>query len=104
MLKSIREITGQKIDRVQLEEWYSERDKLKKGKNSKNNRDRIKELQRKIYNMMFIPQYITVSMENVKSYRDIYENGFSFTIDCGKPIIKAVKNKDGLNEDIVVGY
>ena len=53
---------------------------------------------------MFIPQYITVSMENVKSYRDIYENGFSFTIDCGKPIIKAVKNKDGLNEDIVVGY
>lgn len=104
MLKSIRDITGQKIDRVQLEEWYSERDKLKKGKNSKNNRDRIKELQRKIYNMMFIPQYITVSMENVKSYRDIYENGFSFTIDCGEPIIKTVKNKDGLNEDIVVGY
>ena len=46
---------------------------------------------------MFIPQYITVSMENVKSYRDIYENGFSFTIDCGEPIIKTVKNKDGLN-------
>ena len=26
MLKSVREITGQKIDRVMLEEWYLERE------------------------------------------------------------------------------
>ena len=32
MLKSIRDITDQTIDRNLLEEWYSERDKLKKKK------------------------------------------------------------------------
>ena len=33
MLKSIRDITGQKIDRNILEEWYLERDRLKKKTN-----------------------------------------------------------------------
>ena len=32
MLKSIRDITGQQIDRELLEEWYKERDFLKKKK------------------------------------------------------------------------
>lgn len=44
MLKSIRDITGQQIDRELLEEWYKERDFLKKKKNSKINREKIKEL------------------------------------------------------------
>ena len=48
MLKSIRDITGQKIDREQLEEWYEERDRIKRRKNSKENRDRIRELQKNI--------------------------------------------------------
>ena len=78
MLKSIRDITGQKIDRVQLEEWYSERDKLKKKKNSKTNREKVKELQNKIYNMMYIPEYITVTMDSVKEYEKIYKKGFIF--------------------------
>ena len=34
MLKSIRDITGQKIDRQQLEEWFAERDRLKKSKSN----------------------------------------------------------------------
>lgn len=78
MLKSIRDITGQKIDRDQLEDWYKERDFLKKKKNSKTNRTRIKELQDNIYNMMYIPQYITVYMENVKDYERMYKKGFYF--------------------------
>ena len=35
MLRTIRDITGLKIDREQLEEWYDERDRIKKRKNSK---------------------------------------------------------------------
>lgn len=38
MLKSIRDITGQKVDRNQLDGWYQERDRLKKKKNSQENR------------------------------------------------------------------
>ena len=78
MLKSVRDITGQKIDRNLLEEWYSERDRLKKKKNSKENRDRIKQLQKNIYDMMYIPQYITVVMENAKDYERMFKKGFIF--------------------------
>ncbi|WP_294355639.1 hypothetical protein, partial [uncultured Clostridium sp.] len=78
MLKSTRDITGQKIDRVQLEEWYSERDKIKKRKNTKENRARLKELQQNIYDMMYIPEYITVVMESIKDYERMYKKGFVF--------------------------
>lgn len=78
MLKSVRAITGQKIDRIQLEEWYTERDRLKKKKNSKENRDRIKQLQKNIYDMMYIPEYITVVMENAKDYERMFKKGFIF--------------------------
>ena len=78
MLKSIRDITQQKINKIQLEEWYSERDKIKKKKNSKDNRKRLKELQDNIYNMMYIPQYITVVMDNKKDYERMYKKGFLF--------------------------
>ena len=78
MLKSTRDITGQKIDRIQLEEWYSERDKIKKRKNTKENRARLKELQQNIYDMMYIPEYITVVMESIKDYEWMYKKGFVF--------------------------
>ena len=78
MLRSIRNINGQKIDRVQLEEWWQERDAIKKRKNSKSNRQKIKDLQDKIYNMMYIPQYITVVMESVKDYERMFKKGFYF--------------------------
>lgn len=81
MLKSIRDITGQshKIDLLQLEEYYQERDRLKKSKNNtKSKRKRIKYLQNKIYEMMYIPEYITVVMESEKDYKRMFEKGFVF--------------------------
>ena len=79
MLKSIRDITGQVIDRDKLETWYAERDRLKKKKKTtKEERALIKELQHKIYMMMYIPQYITVTMDSVGEYEKLYKNGFYF--------------------------
>lgn len=78
MLLSIRDITGQVVDRDILESWYSERDTIKKRKNTKDNRNRLKELQNNIYNMMYIPQYITVVMENIKDYERMFKKGFKF--------------------------
>lgn len=78
MLKSIRDITGQQIDRDKLEEWYKERDLLKKRKNTEGNRKRIRYLQDQIYKMMYIPQYITVVMENIKEYEHMFKHGFMF--------------------------
>lgn len=78
MLRSIRDITGQNVNREQLEQWYTERDTIKKRKNSKANRERIKELQKNIYDMMYIPQYITVIMNSIKEYERIFKKGFIF--------------------------
>ena len=78
MLKSIRDISGHKVDRVLLEEWYKERDYLKKKKNTKENREKIKDLQEKIYDMMYIPQYVTVIMESIKDYERMFKKGFVF--------------------------
>lgn len=78
MLKSVRDITGKVIDLNQLEEWYAERDSLKKKKSTKLTRERVKELQEKIYNMMYIPEYITVVMESIKDYERMFKKGFRF--------------------------
>ena len=34
--------------------------------------------QKAIYDMMYIPQYITVTMDSVSDYKKIYETGFLF--------------------------
>lgn len=76
MLKTIRRVTDHEINREQLEQWFEERDKIKKKKNSKANRERINELQQCIYDMMYIPEYITVVMTNKKHYERMFKKGF----------------------------
>ena len=61
-----------------LEYWYQERDRLKRRKNSEFCRNRIRSLQRKIYNMMYIPEYITVVIEDKKHYETFFKKGFKF--------------------------
>ena len=78
MLKTIRDITGQKIDLEKIEEWYLEKERIKKRKNSTKNRERINQLQNQIFEMMYIPEYITVVMNNEKDYAKIFKNGFRF--------------------------
>ena len=78
ILKSIRDITNNVINLTLLESWYKERDYLKSKKNSKIYREKIKELQDKIYDMMYIPEYITVVMDNSKDYERIFNKGFYF--------------------------
>ena len=100
MLRSIRDISGQKIDRVQLEEWWQERDAIKKRKNSKSNRQKIKDLQDKIYNMMYIPQYITVVMESVKDYERMFKKGFYFNGKLYKRMSTVVFVDDEIREEL----
>lgn len=79
MLKSIRDITGQSVDRELLETWYDERNRLKKKKKTNTEeKKRIKMLQWAIYGMMYIPQYITVTMDSVSDYEKMYSDGFVF--------------------------
>lgn len=76
MLKTIRKLTNHKVDLEQLERWYEERDRIKQRVNSKENRERIRELQKNIYDMMYIPEYVTVVIDNNKHYESFYKKGF----------------------------
>lgn len=78
ILKSIRDITLHNVDLIQLEEWYEERDRIQRRKSTIENRKRIKELQNHIYNMMYIPQYISIVMESNKHYDRVYKKGFIY--------------------------
>jgi len=79
MLKTIRDITGKQVDEEQLEKWFIERDRLKKSKSEKKEKvAKIKELQKNIYEMMYLPEYITVVMESVKDYQKLFKKGFLF--------------------------
>lgn len=75
ILRSIRKITNKEIDYEKIEQWYQERDKLKKQKNSKENIENIKQLQNNILDMLFIPEYITIVMEHESHYNYLFNNG-----------------------------
>lgn len=81
MLRTIRSITDNNVDLDLLEEWYKERDEIKKLPNSKINSERIFELQTMINTALFIPQYITVTMDGIKQYEKLYKEGFYVVID-----------------------
>jgi len=75
ILRSIRKISGKEIDYTQLEKWYQERNILKKQKHSKENSNKILELQNSILDMLFIPEYITIVMEHNSHYNYLFKNG-----------------------------
>lgn len=74
-LRSIRDITGREVDLSKIEDWYKERDKLKKLKSSKGNSKRISQLKKYISDTIFIPEYITIVMEHKSHYKHLFENG-----------------------------
>ena len=81
MLKLIRRLTNHNVDLNTLEEWYLERDRIKKRVNSKENREAIKKIQKQIYDMMYIPEYITVVIDKEKDYHTLFKKGFEFNGD-----------------------
>ena len=78
VLKTIRQLTNHKVDLNKIEEWYNERDRIKNRANSKENKERIRELQKNIYDMMYIPEYITVVINSDKHYDKFFNHGFIF--------------------------
>ena len=82
MLRTIREVTDHKVDYELLESWYKERDSLKKLPKSKPNSRKIYEIQEKINDMMFIPEYITVVMDSEKQYETLFKQGFYVVFNC----------------------
>jgi len=74
-LRTIRRITNQDIDMQKLDQWYAERDILKKQRKSTKNSAQIEKLRSVIDHMMFIPEYITIVMEHPAHYKYLHQHG-----------------------------
>ena len=77
ILRSIRKITEKEINYEQLEQWYQERDLIKKEIYTKENSDKIVVLQNNILNALYIPEYITIIMEHEAHYKYLFNNGLT---------------------------
>lgn len=66
------------LDLTLLEYWYRERDRIKKKSNSDFCKNRMTDIQNKIYTMMYIPEYVTVVIDEIKHYKTFFKDGFVF--------------------------
>lgn len=75
IIDTILDITGRTDDKKKAEDLEVKVEKLKKEPKSKKNADLIEKYQRKIYELMLIPEYVTIQMNNKSEYKRMYEKG-----------------------------
>jgi hypothetical protein len=74
LLRSIRFINGKEIDCDNLETLKSNLNKLKKQSHSKENHEEIIKTQRSINETLFVPEVISIVIENKSHYRHLFKN------------------------------
>jgi hypothetical protein len=75
MLRTIRRITNHKVDMNEVEFLFVERDKIKRMNNNKENVAKLKYLQKQIYDTLYIPEFIVVSVESNGDYDKMFDKG-----------------------------
>ena len=75
MLRAIRHITNRNIDMDEIEFLFVQRDKIKKMNNNKENIAKLKYLQKRIYDSLYIPEFIVVSIEANGDYDKMFDKG-----------------------------
>ena len=75
MLRTIREITNHNVDMNKIEFLFQQRDKIKLMDNNKENISKIKYLQKQIYDNLYIPEFIVVSIESLADYDKMFDKG-----------------------------
>ena len=75
MLRIIRDVTNHNVNMQEIEYWFYHRDKIKKMNNNKENIHKIKYFQKKIYDALYIPEFVVVSIESLKDYDTMFDNG-----------------------------
>lgn len=75
MLRTIREITNHTVDMDKIELLFQQRDKIKLMDNNKENISKIKYLQKQIYNNLYVPEFVVVSIESASDYDTMFDKG-----------------------------
>lgn len=85
VLRAIRKIKGRDIDFGFINNLFKERRKLTRRRNCIENKHRILQIDKDIDNLLFIPEYVSVVIENHKHYRHMIKHKL---IINGKPYIR----------------
>lgn len=75
MLRSIRDIQHRYINKEKLELLFKKRDDMKKQPSSKINSKIIREINKQINNIMFVPEYVSVVINNKSHYKRLFYGG-----------------------------
>lgn len=74
-LRSIRDINNRYVNWEDIDNLQKEIIYLKKEKHSEENVKKIQEIENKLNELLFIPEYITIVMDHNSHYRYLYKNG-----------------------------
>lgn len=87
LLKFIRQIQNKTFDREYIKKLYSERNQLRLLNDSKENSQKIIDIQRKIETELYVPELISVKVDTTKKdYKNICKNGFRVKINVNGTI------------------
>lgn len=75
MLRTIRQITNHNVNMEDVEILFSQRDKIKKMNSNKENISKLKYLQKKIYDALYIPEFVVISIESNTDYDIMFNKG-----------------------------
>lgn len=76
MLRSLRFLKNQEFDQDFLNGLLIERKRIRKKKSSQINISRLVELEKQIDGILYVPEIISIFVENVKDYQYLGKNGF----------------------------
>ena len=75
VLRSIRKIKGSTLDFKIIDNLFNERKKIIRRKNSIENKNRIKEIDKDIDNLLFCPEYISIVVDKHSHYKKLIKKG-----------------------------
>ena len=76
MLRSLRKIKNITVDEKEISELFLERKRIKKKKSSEENLKRILEIDGLLDKYLFVPEIVSILVDNITQYKEIGKNGF----------------------------
>lgn len=99
VLREIRRLTNHDVNLSQIDEWFNLRKKIKTRAKSKENAKQITELTQKINDALYIPEYVSIVVDNVSHYEYINQNSL---IINNKEYVRLLCSSGGARHNTVV--
>jgi len=96
MLRTLRAIKNINIDINEIDLLLSEKRKIKKRSHNKENLKLLLEVEKKLTDLLFVPEIISVFVDDIKHYKYIGKNGFIIKNMLGL-LVEQVKQEETMH-------